>query len=156
MGEYVAQWDDDDWHSPARLAEQMKAIQETGKRGCLLARWTMYDCLTKRAYTSSVRPWEGSIVVERAILPRYPDLAKSEDTRVVDELIQKGQLTLLDRPDLYIYTHHGMNTWDRHHWEQFLSHSQPLSAETSRRVTAQLGSERYGTAHFNRLISNPI
>ena len=119
-GKYVAQWDDDDWYSPTRLAEQMRAIRETGKRGCVLARWTLYDCLTKRAYVSNARPWEGSIVVERAILPPYPDVAKREDTPVVDELIRQGQLTLLDRPELYIYTHHGKNTWDRHHWEQIL------------------------------------
>ena len=39
-GTYVAQWDDDDWYSPERLAEQMRAIQETGKQGCVLARWS--------------------------------------------------------------------------------------------------------------------
>ena len=138
-GKYVAQWDDDDWCSPARLAEQMIAIRETGKRGCLLARWTLYDCLTKRAYVSNVRPWEGSIVVERAIVPPYPDLAKREDTPVVGELIRRGQIILLDRPELYIYMHHGMNTWDRHHWEQILRCSQPLGKETSGQVTALLG-----------------
>ena len=39
-GKYVAQWDDDDWYSPERLAEQMRAIRETGKQGCLLSRLT--------------------------------------------------------------------------------------------------------------------
>lgn len=155
-GKYVAQWDDDDWYSPARLAEQMRAIRQTGNRGCLLARWTLYDCLTKRAYVSNVRPWEGSIVVERAILPPYPDLARREDTPVVDELTRRGQLVMLDRPELYIYTHHGMNTWDRHHWEQILRCSQPLGEETSRMVAALIGIERHGAAQIQTFMSAAI
>jgi hypothetical protein len=155
-GKYVAQWDDDDWYSPARLTEQMAAIRKTGKRGCLLARWTLYDCLTKRAYVSNVRPWEGSIVVERAILPMYPDVAMREDTPVVVELNRQGQLTLLDRPELYIYTYHGMNTWDRHHWEQILNGSQPLGVEISRQVTALLGIETQGAVRFPTFTSDAI
>jgi glycosyltransferase involved in cell wall biosynthesis len=137
-GKYVALWDDDDWYSPVRLAEQIRAIRETGKRGSLLARLTLYDGLTKRAYFSGIRPWEGSLVAERAIVPRYPDVAKREDTPVVAELFRQGQLTLLDRPELYIYTHHGTNTWDRRHWNQIVSCSQPLGDKTSRNLTALL------------------
>ena len=102
----------------------------------MLARITLYDGLTKRAYVSSKRPWEQSMVAERAILPPYPDLAKGEDTPVVEALIRQGEQILLDRPELYIYTHHGMNTWDRRHWEQLLRRSQPLGEETSRQVMA--------------------
>jgi glycosyltransferase involved in cell wall biosynthesis len=155
-GTYVAQWDDDDWCSPARLAEQMAAIRETGKRGCVLTRWTLYDYLTKRAYVSGERRWEATIVVERAILPSYPDVAKREDTPVVDELNRQGQLTLLDRPELYIYTYHGKNTWDRHHWEQILSVSRPLGRKTSRQMTALLGIEKHGAARFQTFTSNAI
>ena len=153
-GKYVAQWDDDDWCSPTRLAEQMRAIRETGKRGCVLARWTLYDCLTKRAHVSGVRPWEASIVVERAIVPPYPDVAKLEDTPVVDELIRQGQLFLLDRPELYIYTHHGMNTWDRHHWEQILSRSRPLGKKISGQLTALLGITTPVAAQIQTFASN--
>jgi glycosyltransferase involved in cell wall biosynthesis len=143
-GKYVAQWDDDDWHSPMRLAEQMGAIQDTGVRGCLIARWTLYDCRTARAYISNVRPWEGSIVVERAVVPPYPDLPKREDTPVVEELIRQGQIILLDQPELYIYTYHGMNTWDGNHWKRILRRSVPLGAEMSDAVTALLNGETHG------------
>lgn len=37
-GHYVAQWDDDDWHGPTRLAEQIEAIRQSGKQGCVLLR----------------------------------------------------------------------------------------------------------------------
>jgi glycosyltransferase involved in cell wall biosynthesis len=153
-GKYVAQWDDDDWYSPERLAEQMRSIRETGKPGCLLARWTMYDCVTKRAYVSNVRPWEGSIVVERAALPPYPDLAKSEDTAVVGELIRHCQLTMLDRPELYVYVHHGMNTWDRRHWEQF--RSQPLGEEASALLTELLETNSHSAASLRAFLSSTM
>jgi glycosyltransferase involved in cell wall biosynthesis len=155
-GKYVAQWDDDDWHSPVRLAEQMKAIRETGKRACVLARWTLYNCLTRRAYVSNLRPWEGSIVVERAVVPPYPDLAKLEDTPVVEELIRHGQVTLLDRPDLYVYTYHGMNTWDGYHWKRIFRCSRPLGADTSGLLTALLNSEPHVATPLQTRLQNSI
>jgi hypothetical protein len=138
-GKYVATWDDDDWCGPTRLAEQMRAIRDTGKRGCVLARLTMYDYLTNRAYISDVRPWEQSILVERAVLPPYPDVAKSEDTPGVDELVRQGQLCFLDQSELYIYTRHGKNTCDRRYWEYNLSRSRPLGQYTSAELRALLG-----------------
>ena len=155
-GKYVAQWDDDDWHSPTRLTEQMAAIRETGTRGCLLARVTLYDGPSKRAYVSNKRPWEQSMVVERAILPPYPDVAKREDTPVVDELIRQGQQILLDRPELYIYTYHGKNTWDRRHWEHFLRSSQPLGEKSSRLLTALLDIGTHREVQFQMFVTDAI
>jgi glycosyltransferase involved in cell wall biosynthesis len=130
-GSYVATWDDDDWHNPTRLEQQMKTIQESGKRGCLLSRCTLYDGLTKRGHISRVRTWEPTLVVERAALPPYPDLARGEDTAVVNELVRQDQLAVLDRPELYVYVHHGSNTWDRRHWQRLLNGSEPLGAKAS-------------------------
>jgi hypothetical protein len=152
-GKYIATWDDDDWHSPARLAEQMRAIQETGASACLLARLTLYDSITKRAYVSNTRPWEQSIVAERAILPLHPDLEKSEDTPVVQEVVRQGQYTLLDRPELYVYTRHRRNTCDQ--WGHFLNVSRPLGMETSSFVSALINSESHGPATLQtRLVSS--
>src|ERR1700674_2829254 len=61
-GRYVAQWDDDDWHGPTRLAEQIAAIQSSGKQGCVLLRLVLYDAATQRAYVSGRRSWEGTLV----------------------------------------------------------------------------------------------
>lgn len=138
-GAYVATWDDDDWHNPTRLERQMHAIRDSGKRGCVLSRCTLYDSRTRRAYISRARSWEGSFVGERAILPPYPDVARGEDTPVVDALVRQRQLTFLDRPDLYVYTHHGMNTWDRRHWQRILRGSEPLGAKASGWLAAMLG-----------------
>ena len=154
-GKYIAQWDDDDWYSPARLEEQVRAIRESGKPGCVLARWTLYDCLTQRAYYSNVRTWEGSIVVERAVVPRYPHVAKREDTPVVEELNRRGQLTMLDRPTLYVYVYHGTNTWDRRHWERILRVSRPLGEAASRRITAILDVEPRRATRFSTFAPSP-
>jgi glycosyltransferase involved in cell wall biosynthesis len=155
-GTYVAQWDDDDWHGPERLAEQMQAIRETGKQACVLARWTVYDCLTERAFVSNVRAWEGSIVAARSVVPPYPDLVKLEDTPVVEELICQDRVIMLDRPELYVYTYHGRNTWDSNHWKRIVGRSYPLGAETSRSVTALLNSETHGGTQLQARLAESI
>lgn len=138
-GHYMAQWDDDDWHGPTRLAEQMHAIGESGKRACVLVRWLVYDEETQTAYLSGRRAWEGSLLGLRAAVPRYADLVKGEDTSTVRKMLSENALAGLDRPDLYIYTFHGGNTWDRSHWQaNILPYAEPLSHENQEWVKAAL------------------
>lgn len=127
-GHFVAQWDDDDWYGPTRLADQIEAIRQSGRKGCVLSRWLMYDVLTATAYVSGSRAWEGSIVAERGAMPPYPSLSKGEDSVAITQMIANDSLVALDRPQLYVYTVHGENTWDRSHWERNLRpYSQPLA-----------------------------
>lgn len=134
-GHYVAQWDDDDWYGPTRLTEQIGAIRQSGGIGCVLSRWLMYDVLTGLAYLSASRAWEGSIVAERSAMPRYPDLPKGEDTIAIGQMIAENKVVALDRPQIYVYTVHGKNTWERSHWENnLLPYSQPLAKEDQDRV----------------------
>lgn len=134
-GQYLAQWDDDDWHGPERLAEQIAAIQQSERPVCVLMRWIIFDELTKMAYLSATRAWEGSILAAREALPKYPELSKGEDTVVIERLLSERKLTGLDKSHLYIYTYHGSNTWERSHWEQkILPYSQPLSIESQMQV----------------------
>jgi glycosyltransferase involved in cell wall biosynthesis len=138
-GHYIAQWDDDDWYAPTRLAEQIGAIRESGKRGCVLLRWVMYDEATETAYLSGSRAWEGSIVAEKSAMPPYPDLRKGEDTSVIKKMALENKLVGLERPLLYIYTYHGANTWERSHWENnLLPHSKHLTPEYQERIRSQL------------------
>lgn len=138
-GRYVAQWDDDDWYGPQRLAAQIAAVRDSGKDGCVLIRWLMYDEATGTAYLSHLRAWEGSLVAVRNAIPPYPEQAKGEDTPVVTAMLNEGRLTGLDRPRLYVYVYHGTNTWEREHWETRLaSFSQPLSVEQAEFVRQRL------------------
>lgn len=120
QGALLAQWDDDDWYSPERLMQQAATLQSQSARACVLSRWIMADMIERRAYASAPRAWEGSLLVRRDSVPTYPDLARGEDTPVVQRLIEQGGLVGLDRPDLYIYTVHDNNTWDRSHWSSNL------------------------------------
>lgn len=116
-GRYIAQWDDDDWYSPDRLAVQLAAIRHSGKPACVLVRWIMYDEITGRAYLSERRTWEGSLVALRSAAPSYPELAKGEDTVAIGEMLKQDMLVGLDRPELYVYVYHGGNTWERENWD---------------------------------------
>jgi glycosyltransferase involved in cell wall biosynthesis len=134
-GPLVAQWDDDDWCAPARLAEQVDALRVSGKPACVLWRWLLYDAPRRAAFLSGERAWEGSLVAERAAVPPYPDLCQGEDVPVINCLWEREQLALLDRPDLYVYVYHGANTWDQPHWEGIVSGAQPLTREETERVS---------------------
>lgn len=117
LGEYIAQWDDDDWSDPDRLKSQMKSCLGNSYDACVLTRWVIYDEERRAAYVSSGRGWEGSIVCKKTSLPPYPDLARGEDTPVLEQLFNEGKVIFLDNPELYVYVYHKNNTWDRTHWE---------------------------------------
>jgi glycosyltransferase involved in cell wall biosynthesis len=134
-GDYVALWDDDDWHSPDRLTEQLAAIRRTCKRGCLLCRCVILDAVGQSAYVSGRRTWEMTLVAERMAVPPYADLTKGEDTPVIFQMMRARTLTFLDRPHLYVYVYHGRNTWDRSHWETaILPFAESLGVEDTERV----------------------
>lgn len=116
-GHYVAIWDDDDWHGPTRLAEQIDAILWGGRPACILSRVILYDAVKQSAFLSSMRTWEGSLVAERSAVPPYPDLRQGSDMPVVTRLRTESKLVALDRPELYVYVYHGANTWNWAHWE---------------------------------------
>ncbi len=141
-GFYIAQWDDDDWHAPSRLTEQVAALQRGDKSGCVLERLTIFDMASEKAHLSHRRSWEGSLVARRDSVPPFPELTRAEDTPVIEQMCEQGKLVLLDCPELYVYVYHGSNTWDRKHWDGFLLRwSQPLPEEISRQVMAHLGSD---------------
>ncbi|OGA36510.1 MAG: hypothetical protein A3F75_11005 [Betaproteobacteria bacterium RIFCSPLOWO2_12_FULL_64_23] len=138
-GHYVAQWDDDDWHGPTRLAEQIGAIRANRKLACVLSRWVLYDQVTKAAFLSGTRPWEGSLVAERNTVPLYPDLPRGEDSCVIERMRSEGKLVGLDSPHLHVYIYHGANTWERSHWQKnLLPFAQPLTPEDTERVKSLL------------------
>jgi glycosyltransferase involved in cell wall biosynthesis len=126
-GEFVVQWDDDDFFHPDRLAAQLAEIRRTGRRACVLRRWIIYK--DGRAVVSSARHWEGSLMCRKADMPAYPSLHRGEDTPVIEQLEAANKLVALDRPDLYVYAFHGGNTWHSLHWEgAFSAGAAPASA----------------------------
>lgn len=142
LGDYVCQWDDDDWYRNDRLSVQMGALRESGKEACVLARWICLDALTQTAYIGRRRQWEGSLLCRKSTLPAYPHLPRGEDTGVVEQLQRTRQLLRLDRPEVYVYTFHGDNTWDRAHWSRVLDGASRLSDDETGRIIAASRSDQ--------------
>jgi len=138
-GRYVCQWDDDDLYDPRRLEVQMRALAEAGAQACMLHRWTMWWPDTGRLATSLRRTWEGSLLCEKAAMPRYPALRRSEDTALVDALMRSANVVLLDEPRLYVYVAHGRNTFEAGHFEAHWQHAdERFEGERFRALWAEL------------------
>jgi glycosyltransferase involved in cell wall biosynthesis len=141
-GQFVTQWDDDDWFHPDRVRLQMEALKSNGAEACLLERLTLawpdkgLFCHSKR------RPWENSILALRSRLPAYEAIPIGEDYRCVQEMIQRRvRLCLLDEPRLYVYVAHGRNTCSSDHFSMniFNEHTGQLDAAQAADVLGNLG-----------------
>jgi len=116
-GKYVTQWDDDDWYHPERIEIQLAALLESGSDMCLLERWTLAWPERNLFYYSKRRSWEGSMLAEKEKIGQYPPLRRGEDTVLLNECVaRKLRICAIDRPELYIYVVHGINTWDTEHF----------------------------------------
>lgn len=119
-GDYVCQWDDDDLSDPCRLEIQLASLISSGARASFLTRWLIWQPRKKRMIVSPARAWEGSMLCEREIMPRYPDLRRGEDTPVAETICARYKVAHLDIPRLYIYVGHGANTFDSSHFDDYL------------------------------------
>ncbi|HEY3402103.1 MAG TPA: glycosyltransferase [Ohtaekwangia sp.] len=121
-GKYFCVWDDDDWHHPDRLIRQIEALENSDARSCVLSRTLLYDVAEHKGYLSGKRQaWEATLVCEKSVIGgslEYADLQKGEDSVFVAALLKQKLVVAIDKPELYIYTHHGNNTWGRQHWEK--------------------------------------
>ena len=115
-GEYVCQWDDDDLYAPERIQTQLAALLSAQAAACVLRRWTLWWPETNRLAISGVRLWEGSILALRQAMPPYPALRRGEDTEMMKSLLQQERVLSLEAPSLYVYIHHGSNTFGEQHF----------------------------------------
>jgi hypothetical protein len=92
-------------------------------------RWIVFDEVFKKSYLSNSRLWEGSILCRRETLLQhaYMDVSRGEDTDMIYDLFDQNHLVpFANRANLYIYVYHGLNSWDREHWEQIFKAGTPL------------------------------
>ncbi|MBC7437262.1 MAG: glycosyltransferase family 2 protein [Bdellovibrionales bacterium] len=138
QGRYVATWDDDDWHAPTRLAEQLHVINQSSFRACVLQHVVVHDALTGQSWLSQGRNWDQTVLAERAIMPLYADLDRGEDVPCIKQMTTQGHLAALASPHLYVYLYHGANVGDAAHFTDWIfAQSTPLIAAASQHI-AQL------------------
>jgi glycosyltransferase involved in cell wall biosynthesis len=133
-GEYFCQWDDDDWYHNRRIELQMAALEQSGMPSCVLRRLILYDGKTQRAYLSSERRWEGTLLCRVSLITesfRYPHVNRSEDNSLVVSLVGRDYVHTLAAPFLYGYFYHGGNTWDQSHFEQLFQAGYPLDEKAN-------------------------
>lgn len=136
-GNYICQWDDDDWYHPERLRYQLSLIEGTHYAACVLSRELIFDTRSGTAWLSCQRHWEGSVLCRREEALEYPysNLEKGEDTPMILSL-QRQRLLYTDPAStpFYIYIFHGENTWDYDHFKGFFPYSTQLPAAVAQLV----------------------
>jgi len=123
-GELVCQWDDDDLYHPDRLAVQYRRLRHAGGDFCFLTDQLHWFLNTGEFFWDdwNIEPWpmnliQGTLLGRRDVLPAYPELARGEDTPVLQAMHRNGARLagLDDHGYLYIYTYSGKNAWDLAH-----------------------------------------
>ena len=123
-GDFVCQWDDDDRYHPERLALQWRALRAADATFAFLTdqlHWfpatgeLYWDDWNREAYPLNVV--QGSLLGRRERMPRYPELARGEDTDVLLKILRKGEriARLRDAGWCSVYVYHGANTFDGAH-----------------------------------------
>ena len=154
-GEYVCQWDADDWYHMDRLNIQYERLREDGRDGIAMTQWIVFNAIDKKAYISNRREvWEGSILCRKSVLQQkpYEDKHLGEDTATMDYLISRDSIYFLeDVPGIYVYIYHGSNTWNFDHWNEIFEASSALSHRDSVRV-AEVLEGKYGIDVESRML----
>ncbi|MFT4587359.1 MAG: glycosyltransferase involved in cell wall biosynthesis [Candidatus Binatia bacterium] len=117
-GEYVVQWDDDDWHHPKRI-ETLMEFRDRGE--VVTLGWQVrINIQSRAAYYSRRDGGQHNAILHRRNVPyRYPRLNAGEDTMFLGQfnsksVVDNGPHESLG-PMLYVRTFHGENIWDEAH-----------------------------------------
>jgi glycosyltransferase involved in cell wall biosynthesis len=123
-GEFIVQWDDDDWYGPQRLTRQLAPLCSgeadiTGLHcrwlACLDdgAFWSVSAALHQRLFVLDVHG--GTLAWHRRLWDegvRYPDASLAEDAALLRAAVQRGaRLQVLKDEGDFVYMRHGTNAW---------------------------------------------
>lgn len=128
-GDFICQWDDDDWYHPDRIHTQVEILQQ-GYDACCLSSTLMHldvEPFNNHPYISLFHDGTpGSNMHRRNDLIRYPALRRAEDNIYMKEWTQK-RFTKLPKnyAHLFIRCFHGTNTWDMKHFLEQMRNTFP-------------------------------
>lgn len=119
-GDFLVQWDDDDWYHPERIAVQAQVL-ENGYDACCLSGALMHldeEPYMQHPYVGYLPDGiPGSIMHRRDESIRYPHTRRAEDTVYLQEWMDRRYLQLPDTySHLFIRCYHGSNTWEKDHF----------------------------------------
>ena len=132
-GALCAQWDDDEWYHPERLATQVAALERSGAVASVL-KWTLMHVATDAMRALPFRADAGAgtpgTIVHRRTDVRYPNLPRAEDARFLERLAARGEIAVLgaEHSHLFIRCFHGANTWDERHFRRRLTRTPRAAA----------------------------
>lgn len=119
LGNLIIQWDDDDWQSPDRMIQQVKALHSTGGEStlALTSHYYGYHLAERKAFRS--RSWGagmGSLgsafAFHRSTWEAVPfaDVSIGSD-QIFFEAVQKARIRILDmqNPNYFVYIRHNQN-----------------------------------------------
>lgn len=118
-GDYMMQWDDDDYYANDRMMFQMKQLKETKSEAVLLKNIEVVF-REKNCRCSWPHGFLGSILFKRDIYFYSNTEKKAEDVTFTRKW-RKGpyKITALDNPPgMYFYVFHGNNTWNEVHFQR--------------------------------------
>lgn len=119
-GDFVVQWDDDDWYHPERIERQAGCLMQ-GYDACCLSASLMHINTPEFFYLPYVGTLPegipGSLMHRNDPSIRYPELARGEDTVYMKQWMKRryGRLPASEAR-LFIRCYHGSNTWEKHHF----------------------------------------
>jgi O-antigen biosynthesis protein len=123
-GQYLLQWDDDDWYGSERISAQVAPLLSGEADVSAIAPdlffhldsgqfWRVTDELRRRMFYEDVLG--GSIAFSKALWEksgRFPSRNLAEDAALLANLLGSGyRLARIPNADHYVYVRHGANTW---------------------------------------------
>lgn len=119
-GEFLIQWDDDDWYHPDRIKIQAECLQEGYDACCLSSALMHLDTpqFMHHPYVGNLPEGiPGSIMHRNNPEITYPHTRRAEDTIFLKEWMNKRYRQLPDDYSyLFIRCYHGNNTWEQNHF----------------------------------------
>lgn len=126
-GDYLIQWDDDDWYHPDRIRIQAE-ILDSGYDACCLSSALMHldsEEFMHHPYVGILPDGiPGSIMHRKNDRIRYPETRRAEDTVYLKEFMKLRYHKLDDAYNyLFLRAYHGNNTWEQTHFKRRIRNS---------------------------------
>lgn len=113
-GQFIIQWDDDDWHHPDRIATQLRSCRPDGCT--MLLKQIRCSLLTGGANVYQNQSGiHGTIMHGWPMDVHYPNESRGEDSDFQKRFGGKRRVIIAAGEWLYMRFFHGRNTWNETH-----------------------------------------